>query len=108
MDSLRCSTDLRGPFGARGQLAARFQALGITIRAGVHTGEVEFVGDNVRGLAVHETARVAGVAAAGEVLVSATTKHLLEGSGIALESAGVHELKGLGEARELFRITGSE
>jgi len=82
--------------------------LGIGIRAGVHTGEVEFVGDNVRGLAVHETARVAGVAAAGEVLVSATTKHLLEGSGIALESAGVHELKGLGEARELFRITGSE
>jgi len=82
--------------------------LGIAIRAGVHTGEVEFVGDNVRGLAVHETARVAGVAAAGEVLVSATTKHLLEGSGIALESAGVYELKGLGEARELFRIVGAE
>jgi class 3 adenylate cyclase len=82
--------------------------LGIAIRAGVHTGEVEFVGDNVRGLAVHETARVAGVATAGEVLVSATTKHLLEGSGIALESAGVHELKGLGEARELFRIMGSD
>ena len=81
--------------------------LGIAIRAGVHTGEVEFVGDNVRGLAVHETARVAAVAVAGEVLVSATTKHLLEGSGIALESAGVHELKGLGEARELFRITES-
>ena len=84
------------------------ERLGITIRAGVHTGEVEFVGDNVRGLAVHETARVAGVATAGEVLVSATTKHLLEGSGIALESAGVHELKGLGEARELFRIVGSD
>jgi class 3 adenylate cyclase len=82
--------------------------LGIAIRAGVHTGEVEFVGDNVRGLAVHETARVAGVAMAGEVLVSSTTMHLLEGSGIALESAGVHELKGLGEGRELFRITDSE
>ena len=82
--------------------------LGIEVRAGVHTGEVEFVGDNVRGLAVHETARVAAVAGAGEVLVSSTTKHLLEGSEIALESAGVHELKGLGDARELFRITGSE
>jgi class 3 adenylate cyclase len=81
--------------------------LGIAIRAGVHTGEVEFVGDNVRGLAVHETARVASVAKAGEVLVSTTTRHLLEGSGIALESAGVHELKGLGEARELFRVTDS-
>jgi class 3 adenylate cyclase len=80
--------------------------IGIAIRAGVHTGEVEFVGENVRGLAVHETARVAGVAGAGEVLVSATTKQLLEGSGIALESAGVHELKGLGEARELFRVVG--
>ena len=82
--------------------------LGIAIRAGVHTGEVEFVGDNVRGLAVHETARVAGVAGADEVLISATTKQLLEGSGIAVESAGVHELKGLGEARELFRITAAE
>ena len=78
--------------------------LGIAIRAGVHTGEVEFVGDNVRGLAVHETARVAGAATAGEVLVSATTKHLLEGSELAFESAGLHELKGLGEARELFRL----
>jgi class 3 adenylate cyclase len=47
------------------------------------------------------------VAKAGEVLVSTTTRHLLEGSGIALESAGVHELKGLGEARELFRVTDS-
>src|SRR5271169_1776428 len=56
--------------------------LGIAIRAGVHVGEVEFVGDNVRGLAVHETARVASVAKAGEVLVSTTTRHLLEGSGI--------------------------
>ena len=65
------------------------------------------MGDNVRGLAVHETARVAGVAAAGEVLVSATTKHLLAGSELAFEPAGVHELKGLGEARELFRLTAS-
>jgi class 3 adenylate cyclase len=81
--------------------------LGIAIRAGVHTGEVEFVGDNVRGLAVHETARVAAVAMPGEVLVSATTKHLLAGSGLAFESAGNYELKGLGEARELFRVVDS-
>ena len=88
-------------------IGASIAHLGIAIRAGVHTGEVEFVGDNVRGLAVHETARVAGVAVAGEVLVSATTKHLLAGSELAFEPAGVHELKGLGEARELFRLTGS-
>jgi class 3 adenylate cyclase len=82
--------------------------LGIAIRAGVHTGEVEFVGDNVRGLAVHETARVAEVAGAGEVLVSATTRHLLAGSELAFEPAGSYELKGLGDARELFRLTASE
>jgi class 3 adenylate cyclase len=81
--------------------------LGIAIRAGVHTGEVEFVADNVRGLAVHETARVAAVASAGEVLVSATTRHLLAGSGLAFEPAGNYELKGLGEARELFRLVDS-
>ncbi len=81
--------------------------LGIAIRAGVHTGEVEFLGDNVRGLAVHETARVASVATAGEVLVSATTKHLLAGSELVFEAAGIHELKGLGEARELFRLADS-
>jgi class 3 adenylate cyclase len=78
--------------------------LGIAIRAGVHTGEVEFLGDNVRGLAVHECARVAGVAMPGEVLVSATTRQLLAGSGLAFEPAGSHELKGLGHMQELFRL----
>ena len=85
-------------------IGAAVAGLGIAIRAGVHTGEVELVGDNVRGLAVHETARVAGVASAGEVLVSETTKHLLTGSGLKFESAGKHELKGLGDAIELFRL----
>jgi len=65
------------------------------------------VGDNVRGLAVHETARVAAVATAGEVLVSVTTKHLLEASGLAFEPAGTHSLKGLGDAWELFRLADS-
>jgi class 3 adenylate cyclase len=78
--------------------------LGIAIRAGIHTGEIEIVGDEAHGLAVHEAARVAAVAKAGEVLVSATTKLLLVGSNLTFESAGVHELKGLGEARELFRL----
>jgi class 3 adenylate cyclase len=81
--------------------------LGIAIRAGIHTGEVELVGTDVRGLAVHEAARVAGVAAEGEVLVSATTKLLLAGSGLSFESAGIHQLKGLAEGSELFRLIGS-
>lgn len=80
--------------------------LGLAIRAGVHTGEVELIGDDIRGLAVHETARIAGVAKGGEVLVSATTRHLLSGSGLSFESAGVHELKGLAEG-ELFRLADS-
>lgn len=77
--------------------------LGLAVRAGVHTGEVELIGENIRGLAVHETARIAGVAKGGEVLVSATTRHLLTGSGLSFESAGIHELKGLAES-ELFRL----
>jgi class 3 adenylate cyclase len=85
-------------------IGASIARLGITIRAGVHTGEVEFLADNVRGLAVHEAARVASAAKPGEVLVSATTKILLAGSDLAFESAGLHELKGLGETQELFRL----
>jgi class 3 adenylate cyclase len=80
--------------------------LGLAVRAGVHTGEVELIGENIRGLAVHETARIAGVAKGGEVLVSATTRHLLTGSGLSFESAGIHELKGLAES-ELFRLADS-
>ena len=80
--------------------------LGIAIRAGIHTGEVELVGTDVRGVTVHEAARVAGAATAGEVLVSATTKLLLAGSGLSFESAGIHHLKGLGDACELFRLAG--
>jgi class 3 adenylate cyclase len=80
--------------------------LGLMVRAGIHTGEVELIGDNIRGLAVHETARIAGVAKGGEVLVSATTRHLLTGSGLSFESAGIHELKGLAES-ELFRLADS-
>ena len=74
---------------------------------GIHTGEVELVGTDVRGLAVHEAARVAGAATAGEVLVSATTKLLLTGSGLAFASAGSYQLKGFDDARELFRLSGA-
>lgn len=85
-------------------IGAAIAHLGIEIRAGIHTGEVELVGGNVRGLVVHETARIAGAAKAGEVLVSSTTKQLLTGSELIFDSAGFHELKGLGDTRELFRL----
>ena len=79
--------------------------LGLCIRLGIHTGEVEIVGGQARGLAVHATARVAALAAAGEVLVSGTTHDLLEGSGFSFEPRGVHELKGLTGARPIFALS---
>ena len=78
--------------------------LGLEVRAGLHTGEVERAGDDVRGIAVHHAARVAAAAAAGELLVSSATKPLLAGAGVRLESAGRHELKGIEEPDDLFRV----
>jgi class 3 adenylate cyclase len=82
------------------------EPLGLEIRAGLHTGEVEKVGGNVRGVAVHVAARVMSLAGAGEVAVSSTTADLLSGSGLELESIGRHELKGVPGDREIFRLTG--
>ena len=70
---------------------------GLEIRAGVHTGECELLGDKVAGIAVSMGARIAAQANEGEILVSATVKDLVAGSGIEFESRGVRELKGLGE-----------
>ena len=86
-------------------MTASATAMGIPIRVGVHTGEVELVGDNARGLAVHAAARVLAVAGDSEVLVSETTKDLLEGSGLVVQDAGAHELKGISGPRRLYRVT---
>jgi class 3 adenylate cyclase len=85
-------------------MAGAAREVGLPIRIGLHTGEVEFVGGNVRGVAVHTAARVMSLAGADEVYVSATTSDLLEGSGVRLEDAGVHELKGLTGHRQVFRV----
>jgi class 3 adenylate cyclase len=77
-------------------------SLGVQIRAGVHTGEVEVRGADLGGLAVHIGARVAAAAQPGEVLVSSTVKDLLAGSGLAIEDRGEHELKGVPGAWHLF------
>ncbi len=76
----------------------------LQIRAGCHTGEVVLMQDDVFGSAVHAAARVMALAGAGQVLVSWTTRDLLDGSGIALESAGRHVLKGFEGEREVFRV----
>ncbi len=78
--------------------------LGIEVRTGLHTGEVESIGEKVSGLAVHIGSRVAGEAAPGEVLVSSTVKDLVVGAGIAFEDRGVHELKGVPDAWRLFAV----
>jgi len=92
--AVRCAQEL-------GQAVAD---LGIRIRAGVHTGEVEREGDQVRGLAVHIGARVAALAGPSEVLVSQTVKDLVAGSGLTFEDAGEHELKGLPDRWRLYRV----
>lgn len=77
---------------------------GLRIRAGVHSGEIERHADNIRGVAVHAVARIAALAEPGEVLVSASAASLVEGSDLALEDAGEHELKGLPGRRRLHRL----
>ncbi|PWU24913.1 MAG: adenylate/guanylate cyclase domain-containing protein [Candidatus Rokuibacteriota bacterium] len=85
-------------------IAERSSAEGVEIRAGVHTGECELVGDDVAGMAVHIGARVAAQAAAGEVLVSSTVKDLVVGSGIEFADRGTHELKGVPGAWQLLAV----
>ena len=80
------------------------RAMGLSTRAGLHTGEIEFVTGNVRGIAVHAAARVMALAGPDEVLVSGTTHDLLEGSGLAFEDRGEHELKGINGLRRVYAL----
>jgi class 3 adenylate cyclase len=80
--------------------------LGLQVRAGVHTGEVEERGDAVSGLAVNIGARIGAKAGASEVLVSQTVKDLVAGSGLAFEDHGLHELKGVPDEWRLFAVAG--
>jgi class 3 adenylate cyclase len=73
----------------------RVRGLGLDVRAGVHTGECEFAGEDVAGIAVHIGSRVAALARGGEVLVSNTVKDLVTGSAIKFTDRGTHELKGV-------------
>jgi class 3 adenylate cyclase len=81
--------------------------LGIQVRAGVHTGEVETIDGKVGGLGVHIGSRVSAAAGPSEVLVSSTVKDLVAGSGLVLENAGEHELKGVPDRWHLYRVATS-
>jgi class 3 adenylate cyclase len=79
-------------------------ALGIEVRAGLHTGEVELMGDDVGGIAVHVAARIAALAGARTVLASRTVRDLAVGSGIEFESFGRHALKGVADEWDVYRV----
>jgi class 3 adenylate cyclase len=85
-----------------GAMRTALEPLGIAIRAGVHTGEIELDGDDVGGIAVHICARVAAAAAAGETLVSSTVKDLVAGAGLTFSDRGAHALKGVPGEWRLF------
>jgi class 3 adenylate cyclase len=87
-----------------GAVSESVRDLGIEVRAGLHTGECEVVGEKLGGIAVHIGARVATAAAPGEVLVSSTVKDLVAGSGIEFEDRGQHQLKGIPTAWHLFAV----
>ena len=83
------------------EVAAR---LGLRLRCGVHTGEVELIPDNVRGVAVHILSRIAALASPGEVLVSSTTHELVADSDLRFEDRGEHELKGVTGLRRVWGL----
>ena len=91
--AIRCAFAVREKLGAQG----------LQVRTGLHTGEVELIGDDIGGIAVHIGARVAAAAGAGEVLVSSTVRDLVAGSGIQFADLGAQPLKGVPGEWRLFR-----
>jgi class 3 adenylate cyclase len=96
--AIRCASAIRDAM----------KGLGIEIRAGLHTGECEVVGEKLRGVAVHIGARVAALAGPGEVLLSRTVRDLVAGSGLAFEDRGTHVLKGVPGEWQLFAVQNGE
>jgi pimeloyl-ACP methyl ester carboxylesterase len=85
-------------------IADQVEGLGIDVRAGLHTGECELLGDDIGGMAVNIGARIGALARANEVLVSSTVKDLVVGSGIAFSDRGAHQLKGVPDEWRLFAV----
>jgi class 3 adenylate cyclase len=87
-----------------GRLRRIAQGQGLHLRAGVHVGEVEMTAGGVRGVAVHEAARVMAQAGSDEILVSETTRALALAAGLRFEDRGLHQLKGIEGERRLFAL----
>ena len=78
--------------------------LGLNLRIGVHTGECEIRGESLEGVAIHMAARISGMAAGGDILVSRTVKDLVAGSGIEFENIGTYTLKGIPDEHQIFKV----
>ena len=89
---------------AADEFREQLDQLGLPIRAGIHTGEVELRGDDVGGIAVHLAARVMAEGGPGEILVSSTVRDLVAGSGIGFVDRGMHSLKGIEDDRQLYAV----
>lgn len=85
-------------------ISAGVEDLGVQVRAGVQTGEVELIAGDVRGVVVHATARMMALAGANEVVISSTVRDLIDGTDLAVDDFGRHELKGLPGERQLYRV----
>jgi len=97
----------RSAVGALRCAAAIVEAVretGIEIRAGVHTGEVEIMGNDVGGVTVHAAARITGLAGPSEIYASSVTVGLADGSGLAFETRGAQQVKGLSRPIEVYRL----
>jgi class 3 adenylate cyclase len=94
--AIRCALEIR----------SGVSHLGLEVRAGLHTGEVELLGDDIAGIAAHIGSRVTDLAGPDEVLVSSTVKDLVVGSGIVFEDRGSHTLKGVSDEWRIFAVTG--
>ena len=87
-------------------IAQAVRVLGIEVRAGLHTGEIELRGNDIGGIAVNVAARIAAIAGPGTALVSNTVRDLVAGSGLRFEDRGRHALKGLPEELQLYAVLG--
>jgi len=95
-EAIRCALDI----------ASSAKKLGIEVRAGLHSGECEWRGDDIAGVAVHVAARISALAGPGQVLVSRTVSDLVDGSGLGFGEGGSHQLKGLPGTWDLFTAVG--
>ncbi len=89
-----------------GEIRERIRSIGLEVRIGLHTGEIEIRGDDIAGIAAHIASRIESEARAGEILVSRTVRDLVAGSGINFEDRGMFVLKGVPDEWSLYAVLG--